>query len=68
MPETVFTGETLIVFDPAEAANLLNSLPDTITISGDVKTGDASSTLSFADSLELELTIIVPSTLNSAAI
>ncbi|MGI6651078.1 MAG: hypothetical protein ACOX4Y_04815 [Limnochordia bacterium] len=60
MPETVFTGETLIVFDPAEAANLLNSLPDTITISGDVKTGDASSTLSFADSLELEFTIIVP--------
>ena len=60
MPETIFEGETLVIFDSKEATELLNSLPDAITVGGQIQTGDASSTVSFADTLQLEFTVVVP--------
>ena len=60
MPKTIFEGETLVIFDSKEATELLNSLPDAITVGGQIQTGDASSTVSFADTLQLEFTVVVP--------
>ena len=58
----IIQGEGVITFDPAEATEFINNLPESVAVKGDVRLGAEGevATISLADTLEIEFSVDVP--------